>query len=248
MKEALQEIKPFKGMNTKHICTKHKIMGVGAWINGRLIETCRKCREEQERDPEWQRQEKARIEHERKEQEAAVTQSRLAELRQQFPGHKEITWSNFSIANQRVADIIFTAYGEGKKRGYVFYGGLGTGKTTASYLLACKYLEDRLLDECFRIKSAGLYREALSKKSIIDEIKKVPLLIVDDFAREGVKTDFFRTVFFEVMDYRSEEQKDLVTIITTNLKQQDLAHYLEPTRLGKFFHLIEFDKQIRGIL
>lgn len=125
----------------------------------------------------------------------------------------------------------FSRVKEMEKNSLFFYGGCGCGKTHLACAIAnflreegveCRFttFEDMLL----RIRES-YDRPDLSDKAVRDGYKMVPLLIVDDLAKEKA-TDFSTSVLFDLINYRYEEM--LPMVITANHGRDDLVKRLTP--------------------
>lgn len=106
-------------------------------------------------------------------------------------------------------------------KGLMLYGGCGTGKT---FLAAC--VANRLIDRGIQVKFTTLSKIAAQLQScyegrseIYDELRTIPLLIIDDFKAER-QTEFMQEITFEVINGRSEARRPL--IVTTNLTNEDI--------------------------
>lgn len=108
-------------------------------------------------------------------------------------------------------------FGEMKEKniGYLFWGGVGTGKT---FMAAC--IANALLDKCCTVKMtnfATIINDLFScedKSAYIDALVKYDLLIIDDLGAER-NTEYAVENVFNVIDRRYRTGKPL--IITTNL-------------------------------
>ncbi len=104
---------------------------------------------------------------------------------------------------------------EEKNIGYLFWGGVGTGKT---FMAAC--IANALLDKSYTVKMtnfATIINDLFSsedKSAYIDALVKYDLLIIDDLGAER-NTEYAVENVFNVIDRRYRTGKPL--IITTNL-------------------------------
>lgn len=107
--------------------------------------------------------------------------------------------------------------------GLLLYGNVGSGKTTVmdaiSNLFSCKGIHHKGVNIGFkRLESVELYQMYKYKYSEFEEIKKSPLLAIDDFGVEPVFVNVFGTdisPISEILYHRYQNR--LTTIITTNL-------------------------------
>lgn len=154
--------------------------------------------------------------------------------------YRNRTFDRFEEASkgQRTAKAYALRYAEAfsrvkemEKNSLFFYGGCGCGKTHLACAIAnflreegveCRFttFEDMLL----RIRES-YDRPDLSDKAVRDGYKMVPLLIVDDLAKEKA-TDFSTSVLFDLINYRYEEM--LPMVITANHGRDDLVKRLTP--------------------
>jgi DNA replication protein DnaC len=105
-------------------------------------------------------------------------------------------------------------------------GGTGTGKTHLAAAIA-NVLVDRGIPTRFATFGAHLENirkefDVSGQKKYLDEIKGVPMLVLDDIGREKV-TDWTRSVLFDIVNYRYEHL--LPMILTSNLQGAELANY-----------------------
>lgn len=109
-----------------------------------------------------------------------------------------------------------------KNIGYLFWGGVGTGKT---FMAAC--IANALLDKCCTVKMtkfATIINALFScedKSTYIDALVKYDLLIIDDLGAER-NTEYAIENVFNVIDRRYRTGKPL--IITTNLHLKMLTN------------------------
>ena len=101
--------------------------------------------------------------------------------------------------------------------GLLFWGGVGTGKTFAASCIA-NALIDRgvpaLVTSFPRILNAGW-----DKTEIIDQMRRFPMMVIDDLGAERQSEYALETVF-SVVDERYKAGRPL--IVTTNLRLDDL--------------------------
>jgi DNA replication protein DnaC len=119
-------------------------------------------------------------------------------------------------------------------KGILLYGPPGTGKThlavaTLQNIIEFKGLRGVFCD--FRgllldLKSS--YESRTSSSEILDSVRKVPLLILDDVGAER-NTDWAKDILSEIVNYRYTQS--LPTVITTNLR---FDTYSSDSFLAKF--------------
>lgn len=112
--------------------------------------------------------------------------------------------------------------------GLLFWGGVGTGKTFAASCIA-NALIDRgipvLVTSFPRILNAGW-----DKTEIIGQMKRFPLMVIDDLGAER-QSEFALETVYSVVDERYKSGKPL--IVTTNLKLEEIrsAEKMEHKRI-----------------
>lgn len=135
-----------------------------------------------------------------------------------------------------------------KLKNMVFYGNTGLGKT-----FLCKHIAKELLDRektVLYVTSFNLFRmfenEKFSKdieninKDILNLVKEVDLLIIDDLGTEFI-TNLSLTEFFEIINSRLLNKKP--TLISTNLSPNDIKEYYSNrivSRLYGEYDMIKF--------
>lgn len=119
----------------------------------------------------------------------------------------------------------------GKSRqGLYIYGDMGVGKTYLCIALANSLLAKNekvafarvpeLVNELRSLVVSGSSQNA----SIINRLKKVSYLFLDDIGSESVSEFVREDVLFQILDYRMHHE--LTTIFTSNLSKEDLlVHY-----------------------
>ena len=112
--------------------------------------------------------------------------------------------------------------------GLLLYGNVGSGKTTVmdaiSNLFSTKNIQHRGVNIGFkRLESVELYQMYKFKYAEFDEIKKCPLLAIDDFGIEPVYINVFGTDISPISELLYHRyQNRLTTIITTNLAVDEI--------------------------
>lgn len=112
--------------------------------------------------------------------------------------------------------------------GLLLYGNVGSGKTTMldaiANLFATKNIQHHGIQIGFkRLDSVELYQLYKFKYAEFDEIKKCPLLAIDDFGIEPVYINVFGTDISPISELLYHRyQNRLTTIITTNLAVDEI--------------------------
>lgn len=205
---------------------------------------------------------KAEEEREKERQARARQRERyIDELRHNaFPRYSEyslMTFDNADNSNEKQMNAArryceqFKEF-EREGKGLLLYGNCGTGK---SYIAAC--IANRLIDNGIQVMfttlskiSNRLQRTYDGKGEIYDELRHVPLLILDDFRSER-STEFMQEVAFEVVNGRIEANRPL--IVTTNLTaaeikgNKDRAEQRIMSRLLQITIPIEFEGEDKRI-
>ncbi|MCL6557396.1 MAG: ATP-binding protein [Firmicutes bacterium] len=131
------------------------------------------------------------------------------------------TFENAEITDEnRDAYARVKAFAEKPVGGLLLSGPVGTGKTFAAACVVNAYL-DRLkwvtfgnvLDLLGRLRRS--YSEAAQEEEwrILDELAKVPLLVIDDLGKEKV-SEWVEQILYQVIDGRYRDGRPL--IVTTN--------------------------------
>ena len=153
--------------------------------------------------------------------------------------------------NRRLSEIGRWIADEGET-GLLLYGNVGSGKTTImdaiSNLFSCKGIQYRGVNIGFkRLESVELYQMYKFKYQEFDEIKKCPLLAIDDFGIEPVYINVFGTDISPISELLYHRyQNRLTTIITTNLAVEDIRKRYGDRiadRFNEMMHCVLFANQ-----
>lgn len=134
--------------------------------------------------------------------------------------------------NDFTGDLPEIAYGLGEDKGFLLWGGCGSGKTHALMAMAKLSIATGWLIEiveyeelCSRIRSTYQTKAKETEKDIIDSLVKVNRLFIDDIGTmvsgEKVETDFSRRVFCTILNQRLNHCRP--TYITTNKPVESLT-------------------------
>lgn len=202
------------------VCGKPREVKVTLGGKDRVFKCMCKCDEEQEK------KEEERIRHE-KENEAIKKLKRNSLMDDKFTS---CTFDTFSVSNDNETQLrIAKRYAEKfdelfvKNQGLLFYGNVGTGKTT----LAC-CIGNELMDRMVSVFATSLVkilsqiRQNNSRSLEEDMIRKMNaarLLILDDLGAER-STEFALETVYNIIDSRYRSGKPM--IITTNLMLNDM--------------------------
>lgn len=165
-----------------------------------------------------------RFEAERKAQKEAEQRARIESLRDCGILDKSLTDCKFSAAKctpelqkcKRYADA--WAYMSAGNNGLLLWGGTGNGKTYAAACVANELIDrgiPAMITSLPRILNAGL-----DKQTIIEQMHKYPLVVLDDLSAER-NSDYAREIVYLVIDERYKAKKPL--IVTTNLALADIC-------------------------
>ena len=123
--------------------------------------------------------------------------------------------------------------------GYFLFGECGSGKTAFAYAFAYELIIRKLRHDFINVSFFELARTFDEKR--IDKMNHVPILIVDEIGRETMESSYGIDLLHNVINKRTENHfLRKTTILISNLKEKQLPHYLESTRLKGYFKLLKF--------
>lgn len=164
---------------------------------------------------------KRQAEEQRRMEEA----DRIRTLRAEGIQDKQIACCTFADANDTELIRKCRKYVERWKEmkeinaGLLFYGNVGAGKTFAAGCIA-----NALIDKGVPVMVTSLPRiinSGWERSEIIGQLKRYPLLILDDFGVER-KSEFALETVYNVIDERYKAQKPL--IVTTNVPLSEMKN------------------------
>lgn len=170
------------------------------------------------------------------------------------PAMRAYTFDNAANVNTEVMDMAkyFVEHWSDMKKvnaGYLFWGGVGNGKTYTAACIANALMEQEV-PVLMRNMSYFMNSSFEDRSELIRSISSYGLLIIDDFGMER-STEFGMEIVFDVIDARYASKKP--TIITTNLSMntlcepKDLAHQRIYDRVREMCIPIQFQgKSIRS--
>lgn len=173
-----------------------------------------KCRIEAEKQKEAERKERERAEY--------ISRLRL----ECFPKYSKYTEMTFKDSGTTPELLKAKAYCDkftefkDKGKGLLLYGECGTGKT---HIAAC--IANDLINRGYPVKFTTMAKIVNrlqasfdGREQFFDELRQVPMLIIDDFRAER-STEFMHETTYEVINGRTEA--GLPLIVTTNLTNAD---------------------------
>lgn len=191
----------------------------------------RKCKCARDADKRWEEKQR-REERERK----------LRELRRYSLMEEEFfdcTFGNWRVSNGAHGEQLYTLsknyverWDEMRARnvGLLLYGGVGTGKSFASFAIANELMNREV--SVMAISMNGILQKIKSmfgdrkqnELDVIHNLKNADLLIIDDLGTES-NTEWAKEKIYEVIDARYRSKKPI--IITTNLPLEALSEKLK---------------------
>ena len=110
---------------------------------------------------------------------------------------------------------------DNKDKSFIFMGNVGTGKTHLACAVARKYLmADKKICVTNSFDMIGNCLRDFLQGDAIEYYKSVDFLVVDEFDKIMKNTENAMTVFFNIVNYFYENNKNLILI--TNSKMEDL--------------------------
>lgn len=154
--------------------------------------------------------------------------SRMKSAGFQDEAMKKWTFDNDDGKNEYIMNVAknFVANFEdmkAKRKGLLFFGGVGVGKTYASACIANALIEKGY--PCLVTNFPRLIRtmEDLrqGRQDFLDSLNDYQLLVIDDLATER-NTEYMQEFVFQIIDAR--QQSGLPLIVTTNLTSEELKN------------------------
>ena len=190
--------------------------------------------------------EKKKQEQEEAARERIKLQERIARNRRDaFPEADMSRWtfSADDMSNEKVGTVARN-YADNfklmleKRKGLVFFGPVGTGKT---FYAAC--IANALLDKGYpvmmldfdRIRNT-LQSSFEGRQEYLDSFHRCPLLILDDLGMES-KSEYMQEIVFSVVDARYKA--GLPLIVTTNLTSEQLKNPKDITQQRIYSRILE---------
>lgn len=156
------------------------------------------------------------------------------------------TFASFDAKRNKPAFDKASAYADSNKlfddpkNSLLFIGGTGTGKTHLAAAIA-NLLVERGIQARFGTFQAHLDEikkefDTSGQKHYLDDIKGVPVLVIDDLGKER-KTDWTQSILYDIVNYRYEHI--LPTIITTNLSADEIANHVEGAVWSRIYEMCD---------
>lgn len=157
----------------------------------------------------------------------------------QIPGQFfDATFSNFDVSADssleealRTASFFFRNYKNGNRKGLLFMGGVGVGKTRLVSTILRDFTLNHGIPGIFREFSALLseiktgYDQGLSESGLLEKINSVEILVIDELGK-GRKSDWEIAILDSIISNRYNMKK--ATIFTTNYTDKKSTTYVEP--------------------
>lgn len=147
--------------------------------------------------------------------------------------YKDLNLKNIEIVDQNILGLLAKINGIAEyktKKGLYIHGDLGVGKTymcmALSNTLASNGEKVAFIKANFFVNKMRqlIINDQATYNNILNDIKEVTYLIIDDIGSESVSTYSRDDLLFNILDYRMENK--LTTIFTSNLSVADLLeHY-----------------------
>ena len=126
------------------------------------------------------------------------------------------------VSHERAYEVAAAILGN---RNCYIYGNVGTGKTTLASAAGLSLINDG--EQIMFMSVSGLLSEIREfNKSIIDDCKEIPVLILDDLGKEN-PTGFVLERLFDIVDYRYSNL--LPTIVTSQYSPAELGKQMATT-------------------
>ena len=181
-----------------------------------------------------------RLEAEERAQKKREELSRISTLRVQGIQDKAVREYTFANADQSEEIIKCQKYVERwpdmleNNSGLMFWGGVGNGKTFAASCIANALIDKgipALVTSFPRILGAGW-----DKTEIIDQMRRFPLMVIDDLGAER-QSEYAREVVYTVVDERYKSGKPL--IVTTNMTLDEIRNPADRSQERIYSRILE---------
>ncbi len=165
----------------------------------------------------------------------------------QIPGQFfDATFKNFDVSGDpsleealRTASFFFKNYKNGNRKGLLFMGGVGVGKTRLVSTILRDFTLNHGIPGIFREFSSLLseiktgYDKGLSESGLLEKINNAEILVIDELGK-GRKSDWEIAILDSIISNRYNMRK--TTIFTTNYTEKKSTTYVEPV-------LVKTDKE-----
>ncbi len=157
----------------------------------------------------------------------------------QIPGQfYDATFKNFDVSGDssmeealRTASFFFRNYKNGNRKGLLFMGGVGVGKTRLVSTILRDFTLNHGIPGIFREFSSLLseiktgYDKGLSESGLLEIINNTEILVIDELGK-GRKSDWEIAILDSIISNRYNMRK--TTIFTTNYTEKKNTTYVEP--------------------
>lgn len=123
-------------------------------------------------------------------------------------------------------------------KGLLIMGDVGTGKTHIAAAIAHYLAEHGIGVKFGNITDImhSIKKEFRSEQDTLSDIKKMPLLVIDDLGKEQ-NTDWQKEIIYNIVNYRYE--RNLPLVFTTNLGTEELNERLGQATMSRIFEICE---------
>ena len=157
----------------------------------------------------------------------------------QIPGQFfDATFDNFDVSGDpsleealRTASFFFRNYKNGNRKGLLFMGGVGVGKTRLVSTILRDFTLNHGIPGIFREFSSLLseiktgYDKGLSESGLLERINSAEILVIDELGK-GRKSEWEITILDSIISSRYNMRK--ATIFTTNYTDKKQTTFVEP--------------------
>lgn len=150
----------------------------------------------------------------------------------------DATFKNFDVSGDpsleealRTASFFFRNYRNGNRKGLLFMGGVGVGKTRLVSTILRDFTLNHGIPGIFREFSSLLseiktgYDSGLSESGLLEKINSAEILVIDELGK-GRKSDWEINILDSIVSSRYNMKK--ATIFTTNYTDKKNTTHIEP--------------------